>query len=313
MTAASTPRTSATPTGSTSPSAPSGTRRREPRNGGDQLPASMVERVTLILDSFEGRSARLTLEQVASRTRLPRSTAHRILDQLVRLRWLEHTSAGYALGQRALGLGGHDGSRGEVREVVAPMLHELHVRTGMVVHLAVLEDGDVVFLDKLGGRFATSLPSRVGGRAPASVTAIGKAMLAWCDPENVDALVRSRPTGQAPVDSAALHQELVRIRQRHGLAFEHGEAMPGVSAVAAAIRGADGPVAAVSLCGQERSAQPERVAPLVAEVVRESSRVLCPDRGRPRGASQDTGLVRDAWSDAALNRLLSTGQDGEWI
>ena len=309
MTAASTPRTTASPT---APSQPA-TRQRDTRKRGDQLPASMVERVTLILDAFEGRSARLTLEQVASRTRLPRSTAHRILDQLVRLRWLEHTSAGYALGQRALGLGGHDGSRGEVREVVAPMLHELHVRTGMVAHLAVLEDGDVVFLDKLGGRFATSLPSRVGGRAPASATAIGKAMLAWCDPENVDALVRSRPDGEEPVDSAALHQELVRIRQRHGLAFEHGEAMPGVSCVAAAIRGENGPVAAVSLCGQEHGAQPERVAPLVAEVVRESSRILCPDRGRPRTAAQDTGLVRDEWSDAALRRLLSTGRDDEWI
>lgn len=72
------------------------------------LPPSMAERFTLVLDEFAGPSARLTLEDVARRTHLPRSTAHRILDQLVRLGWLEHTAVGYSLGWRALGLGGRD-------------------------------------------------------------------------------------------------------------------------------------------------------------------------------------------------------------
>ena len=54
------------------------------------LPPSMVERMTLILEAFDSPTRRLTLEQVSQRTTLPRSTAHRILDQLVRLDWLEH-------------------------------------------------------------------------------------------------------------------------------------------------------------------------------------------------------------------------------
>ncbi len=66
------------------------------------VPPSMVERMTLILDAFEGRSSRLTLEEVACRTRLPRSTVHRILDQLVKLNWVDHASFGYCLGRRAL-------------------------------------------------------------------------------------------------------------------------------------------------------------------------------------------------------------------
>ena len=49
------------------------------------LPPSMIERMTLILDAFDGRAARLTLEEVVCRTQLPRSTVHRILDQLVKL------------------------------------------------------------------------------------------------------------------------------------------------------------------------------------------------------------------------------------
>src|SRR5699024_2591631 len=92
---------------------------------GRGLPPSMVERMTLILDSFDGRRDRLTLEDVARRTELPRSTTHRIVDQLVRLRWLQRTPAGYALGQRPLGFTEHGGSYAELREVAAPVLHEL--------------------------------------------------------------------------------------------------------------------------------------------------------------------------------------------
>src|SRR5699024_5813688 len=77
--------------------APTAVQHNDSANGRG-LPPSMVERMTLILDSFDGRRDRLTLEDVARRTELPRSTTHRIVDQLVRLRWLPRTAAGYALG-----------------------------------------------------------------------------------------------------------------------------------------------------------------------------------------------------------------------
>lgn len=244
-------------------------------------PPSMVERMTLIMDAFARRSARLTLEEVARRTRLPRSTAHRILDQLVRLDWLEHTSAGYRLGRRALGLGGGDGGHGELREAAAPLLQELQLSTGLVAHLAVLDGADVYCLDKAGGPLARSVPSRVGGRSPARACALGRAMLAWLDPEDVEALV----------GAPGPHRELHRVRRRHGLAFERGECFPGVSAVAAAIRGPDGPVAAISLAGGPH-APLERVAPMVGEAARQIARTLFPAPAVPRQArAPEPGLV----------------------
>ncbi|MFD0537221.1 IclR family transcriptional regulator [Actinomadura luteofluorescens] len=211
----------ATPEAMTAPEAGSGAgvmaRREVMSTARRESPPSMIERMTLILDAFNGPTARLTLEDVARRTRLPRSTAHRILDQLVRQRWLAHHSFGYGLGQRALGLGGQDGGHGKIREAAAPLLHELQVTTGLVAHLAVLDGADIFYLDKLGGRLATSVPSRVGGRAPAHCTALGKAMLAWLEPEQVDALLGSgisRFTSRTIGELGTLHQELHRIRQR---------------------------------------------------------------------------------------------------
>ncbi|MGY1812480.1 IclR family transcriptional regulator [Blastococcus sp. SYSU D00820] len=284
-----------------------------------ELPPSMVERMTLILDAFDGRSTRLTLEDVARRTHLPRSTAHRILDQLVRLNWLEHTPFGYRLGQRALGLGGRDGGYEEIRVAAAPLLHELQIKTGMVVHLAVLDGAEVYYLDKVGGRFAAAVPSRVGGRAPAHSTALGKAMLAWLPPEQVDVQVGraiGRMTSRTIADLNTLHQELNRIRQRRGLAFERGECVAQIACVAAAIRGPEGPLASISLVG-DITMQLEKVAPLVVDAARQVSLTLHPNLEAPRrvrtGPAAPAAAADPTWSPQTLNRLMAVGQDGGWL
>ncbi|MFE6934431.1 IclR family transcriptional regulator [Streptomyces sp. NPDC057699] len=275
----------------------------------------MVERMTLIMDVFEGRTARLSLEEVAGSTRLPRSTAHRILDQLVRLSWLEHTEFGYGLGRRALGLGGGDGGHSRIREAAAARLHHLQIRTGLVVHLAVLDGAEVHYLDKVGGRFAATVPSRVGGRAPAHSTALGKAMLAWLEPEDVEARATGfigRLTQRTISDVGTLHQELNRIRRRHGLAFERGECFPTIACVAAAVRGPEGPVAAISLAG-DASSPLEKVAPLVGDAARQVSRELFPDRAKPAGrARRAVPEPERTWSPQAMDRLLAAGQYGDW-
>ncbi|GAA5050551.1 IclR family transcriptional regulator [Thermocatellispora tengchongensis] len=274
----------------------------------------MVERMTLIIDAFDGRFTHLTLEDVARCTHLPRSTAHRILDQLVRLNWLEHSSLGYSLGRRALGRG--DGSHGEIRAAAAPLLHNLQMRTGLVVHLAVLDGPEVFYLDKVGGRFALSVPSRVGGRAPAHATAVGKAILAWLEPERVEELVDGkivRLTSRTIGDIATLHQELNRIRRRQGLAFERGESFPGISCVAAAIRGHEGPVAGISLVGDARTPL-EKVAPLVVDAARQASLALFPGLDNPRGRSRHAARVPGGtWSPETMNRWLALGQDDDWL
>lgn len=256
-----------------------------PRSVQRDLPASMVERMTLILDAFDNESSRLTLEEVACRTGLPRSTVHRILDQMVRLDWVDHASFGYCLGRRAKSLGAGDNGHGRIREAAAPVLHELHLQTGMVAHLAVLDRSEIVYLDKVGGQLAAALPSRVGGRVAAHATACGKAILAGLQPEHIDTLYGAglpRCTDRTISDLCVLHRELARIRQRHGLAFETGEATAGMACVGAPVRSPQGPVAGMSLCGPARPGHLDRIAPLVVDAARDISRMLFPELGTPR-------------------------------
>ncbi|MDN3480904.1 IclR family transcriptional regulator [Arthrobacter sp. APC 3897] len=242
------------------------------------LPPSMAARMTLIMEAFDARDVRLLLDEIATRTCLPRSTTHRILDQMVQLGWLEHTPEGYGMGWRSLQFCGLNDSHTRIRAEAAPLLHSLAMRTGMVVHLAVLKGASIHYLDKIGGRTATSVPSRVGGNAPAHATALGKSMLAWMSPEQLDELFKNglHPhTGRTISDPQSLYAELHRIRQRGGLAYEAGESYEGISCVGAAIRSRRKPVASISLVGGSQDPL-ERMAPLVMDAVRRVSAALFP-------------------------------------
>lgn len=277
-------------------------------------PVSMVERMTLILGVFTGRATRLTLEEVARATMLPRSTVHRILDQLVRQGWLEHSTFGYALGPRALSLGGDREGHGEIREAAAGRLLDLHLRTGLTVHLAVLDGAEIVYLDKIGGRAAKGVPSRVGGRAAAHSTALGKAMLAWLEPEQVDELLSDdirRFTSHTIRDLGTLHQELNRIRSRRGIAFERGESFPGITCVAAAIRGPEGPVAAISLVAPA-GAQLLSVAPIIVAAAREVSADLYPERTMARAGRRLSSVPASSWSRDTLDGFMAASSD-QWL
>src|SRR4051812_19579689 len=143
-------------------------------------PTAVIDRVSLVLDAFEG-PGRLTLAQIVRRTGLPRSSAHRMLERLVQLRWLRRSGRDYELGIRLVELGSLAVHQDRLHRAAMPLLHELHHATGLVVHLAVLDGSDVVYLEKVGDQMSATIPTRVGSRQPAHCTAVGKAILAYND------------------------------------------------------------------------------------------------------------------------------------
>src|SRR4029077_17269155 len=200
---------------------------------------------------FDSRLRRRSLQDVSVLSGLPRSTAHRILEQLVALGWVDRSAAGYGLGWRAQHFSGRAAENALLREVAAPFIHELAVRTGLVVHLAVLDGPFVRYLDKVGGPEAASVPSRVGGFLPAPLTAVGKAMLAYVEPETLDAVLgRCDLSAWAePVDLPAVYRELAAVRLRGGLVLERNSPLAAVACVGAPVFGGRGRViGGLSLC-----------------------------------------------------------------
>ena len=228
--------------------------------------ASMVQRMTAIMDTFDSRLRRRSLQDVSVLSGLPRSTVHRILEQLMALGWVDRTAAGYGLGWRTHHFSGRVAENALLREVAAPFIHELAMRTGLVVHLAVLDGPFVRYLDKVGGPEAASVPSRVGGFLPAHLTAIGKAMLAYVEPEKLDSVLgRCDLTSQVdPIDLPAMYRELAAVRMKGGLASERNGTLAAVACVGAPIFGGEGRVVGgLSLCECGTRGSLHRFGPLL--------------------------------------------------
>ncbi|WP_082399356.1 IclR family transcriptional regulator [Gordonia phthalatica] len=234
-----------------------------------ETPSAVLDRLTLVLDAFDGH-ARQTLAEIVRRTGLPRSSAHRMLERLVALRWLRREGREYELGMRLVELGSLAIHQDRLHASAVPFLHELHRMTGFVVHLGVLQGNDVVYLEKVGENLGKALPTRVGGKQPAHCTAIGKVLLAHTEqePESSDAHELERKTRFSIASSTQLTKELESVRDR-GIAIEREEAVPRFGCIAAPIGEPGRAVAAVSICGpvdqlkfDNRLAAPLRMAAL---------------------------------------------------
>ena len=231
----------------------------------DPAPTSMLDRFTVIIDCFAGGTQLLTLDEIAGRTGLPRSSAHRILDQLVRLGWLTHCVRGYGLGVRALPSPATGVSDLTLRTAAAPALHRLLMRTGAVVHLGAVDRGDIVHLDKLGGSAAERVSTAVGARAPAHRVALGIAALAAMSPEGVETALEQGGSGFRP--GPRWWAELHRVRD--GVVVRDGDHTAGMVSVAAAV-GAGASVGIVV----EATRFTHRHRHLVVEAAAETRKVL---------------------------------------
>ena len=277
----------------------------------------MIERMTAVLQAFDAGSPRLTLAELADRTGLPRSTAHRILDQLVGLRWLEHSGQSYGLGMRALELGGLAASHHELRDIATPLLTQLNQRTGAVASLAVLDRRDVVYVDRIGRGLSSDAVTRVGGRAPAHATAAGKAMLAWVSDASLRDSYPHRLATRTPrtiTTLESLRQDLAQVRLRGGIAYEREEVAQGTVSVAVALRGGGEARAALQLSGEARTVSLERLAPFVQEAARQASRSLFPAPGtRRRSRTVDRRPQPSPWPPGALERLVQGIGGDYWL
>ena len=267
---------------------------------------SMVTRVALIMSVFERAGTSLRLDQVVAGTGLPRSSAHRILTQLQDAGLLQRRADGYHLAVTP-GTGDHSRLRG----VASPVLERLHVDTALVVHLGVLAGPDVVYLDKVAGSSGVRVPTRVAGHTPAHASALGKAMLAQLPAEEVDAMLVGPLRKCTPAtisDVGTLHQELARIRTRHGLAYDNQELTAGLSSVAAPIRLPDGRLAGLSLTGAVPVHRLQRMAPFLSRAARGITEQIAGDASSAVQNPPEVGTI----TDDMLSRVLRTLSSDDW-
>ncbi len=129
----------------------------------DGLPVSVVDRISLVLEALS--TGPMTLAKVTARTGLPRSSAHRLLEQLANAGWLARSpEQTYEFGVKAYELGQAALNQNRLLHHARPLMHAFAHRSGFTVQLGVVDRGDTVYLAKVNGR-TSARPRRPSANA----------------------------------------------------------------------------------------------------------------------------------------------------
>jgi DNA-binding IclR family transcriptional regulator len=239
--------------------------------------STVIARSTALLSAFGPGDTVLGVSELARRTGLAKSTVYRLTCELARNGLLERSGTGLRLGLRLFELGQLVPLQRDLRLAALPFMEDLREATRQIVHLAVLDGAEMVYLEILRSPDAPAPPSRVGGRLPAHATGVGKAALAFSPPEVVDAVIAMglpRLSRRTIVQPGLLRQELETIRLQ-GCAFDREESSDGVVCAASPVFGPDDTVVgALSISGWSARMNLERMAPAVRTAALALSRKL---------------------------------------
>jgi DNA-binding IclR family transcriptional regulator len=247
----------------------------------DEVAAGGLDRAAAILGAFDADHRELTLSALVARCGLPRSTTHRTADRMIRLGWLDKPADRYRIGNRLFEIASLAPIRLELREAVLPFLQDLHHATKITVQLGVLEGGQILVVEKITGHRAMPMLSQVGGVIPAYCSALGRAILAYSEPEVIDAALAGPLSARTPrtlTNPVAIMRELTAVPER-GWAVDREEGNIGVSCVAAPIFGPLGDVvAALSVTGPSQLVRTDRIGPAVRMAAAAASRAYATRR-----------------------------------
>ncbi len=212
-----------------------------------------IEKASEVLSLFDREHVEWGVREIAQALGMAKSSAHDLLASLAQVGLLAKSNGGhYRLGWRLVALSETLLATTELRCEARPIMEELAAQYRETIHLAILDDTQVVYVDKLEGKQAVRVElTSLGTRLYAHCSAVGKVLLAYRPEEDVKRIIKAaglpRFTANTITDADELEQTLARIR-RQGYAYDLEEILPDLCCVGAPVRNYLGQViAAISM------------------------------------------------------------------
>ena len=238
-----------------------------------------LERGIAILEVLGTSRAGLTLSQLTRHLSLPKSSVHCLLRTLEATGYLyrDNASGKYRISLRICELARQALSGMSLREQARPFLRELAAQTGLTVHMAVLEQGSCVLIEKVTPPGAAPPATWVGKQLGLHCTAIGKALIAYLPEDEVGRLVTEhgliRYNDNTIRSVRQLNKELELVRQR-GYALDDEEEEIGVRCIGTSVfNGNAEVVASLSVAGTTAQIDDEALRRLASLVIATAHRI----------------------------------------
>ena len=198
-----------------------------------------LHRALGLLEALRDPPEGSSLSELCARTGLPKGTVHRLLSTLLERNFVEQEAHRYRIGVQCFVTGNAFLGHMDLRARALPLLFDLRNRTGEAVQMAVLENMQVIYIERVQSQSPVAfLRAQVGAVLAAYCTGLGKALLAFSPPDLVERYLRTVPlkplTPNTITTRKKLLDELATIRCL-GYALDRGERSIEVRCVAAPI------------------------------------------------------------------------------
>ncbi|MEG3791595.1 SMP-30/gluconolactonase/LRE family protein [Lysobacter sp. CCNWLW3] len=210
---------------------------------------------------------------------MPKSTLHRMLQTLIDFRLIrfEEGSQTYRLGLRLFEMAHRVWSEFDLRSAAEPELLRLRELAQETTRLGVLDGAEVLIIDQRDHIQAMRMANGVGSRLSAGASAVGKALLAYRPPEELQRYLASSAlkalTPNSILNPVEMQRELDLIKAR-GYAVSVEESHLGISAVAAPILDHRGEaIGAISISGPSFRLPSDRLHALGRDVIEGARRI----------------------------------------
>ncbi len=224
-------------------------------NKSDPSKVRSVAKALRVIDVLAAKQRGMSLAELARDTSLPKSTLHGLLSTMRDFGYIEQSSfdGRYQLGVHLFEVGSVVANNWDVRQTAAPYIQKLVSDLGETVHLAILDKGEVLYVDKRESNQSLRIVSQVGMRLSAHCTGVGKVLLASLHPGEVKRIIAEkglkRYTRHTITDPRELDAELEKVRTL-GYAVDNEEIMDSLRCIAAPIKDNNGKTcAALSVSG----------------------------------------------------------------
>ncbi|MDD4833243.1 MAG: IclR family transcriptional regulator [Lutispora sp.] len=239
-----------------------------------------LDRAILLLEELALYQDGCGVTHLSNLTGLHKSTVHRILNSLMVKGYIEKNGETdkYYLGIKLLYLSSAILDHMDIRKVAKPLLEDLCCRSGEVVHLSVLGNGEAIYIDKVENPNKNiRMNSQIGKGSPLHCSGVGKTLLAWKPVEDVEAILGKYGmkafTKNTITDIEVMKEHLKQIREM-GCAFDEIEHEEGIRCVAAPIFDIRGQViASISVSGTIMHVTKERMPQLAKEVIETANEI----------------------------------------
>lgn len=239
------------------------------------MAGSVQRALRMLVELSEGP---LTISELGRRLDVHRTTSLRLLRDLEAQKFVRREETGhYRLGPRMAVLAHAALARHDSLALARPHLHELGRLSGHTTHLAALEGGEVVYVDKVESSHAVRMYSRIGFTAPMHATGVGKAILAFTSVRTRDELLGKPPFPAYTVNTHTERESLdedLRAITKNGWALDDFEHEEFIHCIAAPIFDARGEVlASISISTPRMVMDRDGLRALVPNLIRTASRI----------------------------------------